>query len=75
MDKAKGLVAALAAMGLEESKVQELYGDVIEPIKASDPRMKLASPRRRTEVQSEQPSYRALSLSNGSLSHRPFART
>ena len=50
MDKAKGLVAALAAMGLEESKVQELYGDVIEPIKASDPKDETGFPKAAAKV-------------------------
>ncbi len=36
--KAKALVAALGAMGLEDSMVQNLYGDVVEQIKAADPK-------------------------------------
>lgn len=35
--KAKALVAALDAMGLEDSLVSSQYGDVVESIKASDP--------------------------------------
>ena len=38
VDKAKALVAALAAMGLENNMVQEFYGDVAEQIKAADPK-------------------------------------
>ena len=38
VDKAKALVAALAAMGLENNMVQEFYGDVVGQIKASDPK-------------------------------------
>jgi thioredoxin-related protein len=38
VDKAKALVAALAGMGLEDSMVQNFYGDVAEQIKAADPK-------------------------------------
>ncbi|HEX7262087.1 MAG TPA: thioredoxin fold domain-containing protein [Luteolibacter sp.] len=36
--KAKALVAALGAMGLEDSMIQSFYGDVSEQIKAADPK-------------------------------------
>lgn len=38
LDKAKTLVAGLAAMGLEDNFVTGAYGDVVEQIKASDPK-------------------------------------
>jgi thioredoxin-related protein len=38
VEKAKALVAALAAMGLEDGLVTKFYGDVVEQIKASDPK-------------------------------------
>ncbi|NQX03036.1 thioredoxin family protein [bacterium] len=38
VDKAKALVAALGAMGLEDAMVTNFYGDVVEQIKAADPK-------------------------------------
>ena len=38
VDKAKALVAALAAMGLEDGLIANFYGDVAEQIKAADPK-------------------------------------
>ncbi len=38
VDKAKALVAALAAMGLADTMVASFYGDVAEQIKAADPK-------------------------------------
>ncbi len=38
VDKARALVAALGAMGLEDGMVQSFYGDIVEQIKASDPK-------------------------------------
>ena len=38
VDKAKALVAALAAMDLKETMVLEFYGDVVAQIKAADPK-------------------------------------
>lgn len=37
VDKAQGLIDALATMGLEDAMVTNFYGDVIEEIKAADP--------------------------------------
>jgi thioredoxin-related protein len=37
VDKAKALIAAFAAMGLNENLVLEFYGDVVAQIKAADP--------------------------------------
>ena len=38
VEKAKALVAALAAMGLEDKMISNFYGDVAEQIKAADPK-------------------------------------
>ena len=38
VDKAKALVAALAAMGLDDTMVANFYSDVAEQIKAADPK-------------------------------------
>ncbi len=38
VEKAKALVAALAAMGLEDAMISKFYGDVAEEIKAADPK-------------------------------------
>lgn len=38
VDKAKALVAALAAMGLDDALVLNFYGDVADQIKAADPK-------------------------------------
>ena len=38
VEKAKALVAALAAMGLEDDMIANFYGDVAEQIKAADPK-------------------------------------
>ena len=38
VEKAKALVAALAAMGLEDAMIAEFYGDVAEQIKTADPK-------------------------------------
>ena len=38
VEKAKALVAALAAMGLEDQMISNFYGDVAEQIKAADPK-------------------------------------
>ncbi len=38
VDKAKALVAALAAMGLDDTMIANFYGDVAEQIKAADPK-------------------------------------
>lgn len=38
VDKAKALVSALQAMGLSDSSVSGFYGDVVEQIKAADPK-------------------------------------
>ena len=38
VDKAKALVAALAAMSLEDGLISNFYGDVAEQIKAADPK-------------------------------------
>ena len=38
VEKAKALVAALAAMGLEDGMIANFYGDVAEQIKAADPK-------------------------------------
>ncbi len=38
VDKAKALVAALEAMGLEDTMISKFYGDVAEQIKAADPK-------------------------------------
>jgi thioredoxin-related protein len=37
VDKAKALIAALDAMGLEDSTIASFYGDVADQIKAADP--------------------------------------
>ncbi len=38
VEKAKALMAALAAMGLEDTMISKFYGDVAEQIKAADPK-------------------------------------
>lgn len=38
VEKAKALVAALTAMGLEDEMISNFYGDVAEQIKAADPK-------------------------------------
>ena len=38
VEKAKALVAALNAMGLEEPMISNFYGDVVEQIKTADPK-------------------------------------
>lgn len=59
VEKAKALVAALAALGLKDGLISNFYGDVAEQIKAADPKdetgfgMASAAQARLTAIQSE----------------------